>query len=57
MTGGWWQPRATIDGVKMSRKLMFFSSDKAMRELNYHPRPAEEALRDAVDWFLNKWRR
>ncbi len=46
------EPRATVDGVKMSRKYMFFSTDKAKRELGYAPRPADEALRDAVDWFL-----
>jgi dihydroflavonol-4-reductase len=35
----------------MSRKLMYFSSDKARRELGYRSRPALEALRAAVDWF------
>jgi dihydroflavonol-4-reductase len=57
VTGGWWQPQATVDGIRMSKKLMFFSSDKAMRDLNYHPRPADEALQDAVEWFLHRWRR
>lgn len=44
-------PRATVSGVRMARRPMYFSSDKAIRELGYAPRPAEEALRDAVDWF------
>jgi dihydroflavonol-4-reductase len=57
ITGGRWQPQATVDGIRMSKKLMFFSSDKAMQDLNYHPRPADEALQDAVDWFLHHWRR
>jgi dihydroflavonol-4-reductase len=57
LTGGWWQPMATVDGIKMSKKLMFFTSAKAERDLNYHPRPADEALRDAIDWFLHDWRR
>lgn len=35
----------------MARKRMFFSSDKAKRELGYQARPAEEALRDAVTYF------
>ncbi len=45
------EPRVTVDGVRMSRKKMFFSSEKAKRELGYSPRPALEALRDAVEWF------
>lgn len=45
------EPRATVDGVRMARKPMYFSSAKAQRELGYNPRPAEEAIRDAVAWF------
>ncbi|SRR5579885_2301827 len=55
LTGGW-EPQLTVDGLKMSRKLMFFSSRKAETELGYHARPAQEALRDAVQWFLDKRR-
>jgi dihydroflavonol-4-reductase len=51
LTGGG-EPRATVDGVKMSRKLMFFTSNKAEQELGYRARPVDEALKDAVDWFL-----
>jgi dihydroflavonol-4-reductase len=46
------EPRVTVDGVRMSKKHMYFSCDKAKRELHYQPRPAEEALRDAVEWFM-----
>jgi len=45
------EPRATVDGVKLSKKYMFFSIEKARRELGYNPRPVEEALKDAVEWF------
>ncbi len=45
------EPLATVDGVKMSRKRMYFSCQKAERELGYSHRPADEAIRDAVDWF------
>ena len=45
------EPRATVDSVRMAKKLMFFSSDKAMRELGYHYRPARTALADAIEWF------
>jgi dihydroflavonol-4-reductase len=30
---------------------MYFSTAKAMRELGYRPRPASEAIADAVAWF------
>ncbi len=45
------EPRATINGVRMARKRMFFSSAKAIDALGYRPRPAIEGLRDAVAWF------
>jgi dihydroflavonol-4-reductase len=45
------EPLITLDGVRMSRKKMFFSSEKASRELGYGPRPAREAIVDAVSWF------
>lgn len=50
MTGGP-EPRVTVAGVRMARKRMFFSSARARRELGYAPRPAAEALREAVAWF------
>ena len=45
------EPFVTLDGARMSRKKMYFSSAKAMRELGYGPRPAREAIADAVTWF------
>lgn len=45
------EPMLTVDSVRMSRKLMYFSSEKARRELGYSPRPGIEALRDAIEWF------
>jgi dihydroflavonol-4-reductase len=48
--------RVTIEGVRMSRKLMFFSSAKAQRDLGYHYRPAQNALIDAVNWFAQTGR-
>ncbi|WP_342642559.1 hopanoid-associated sugar epimerase [Rhodoligotrophos ferricapiens] len=45
------EPFVTVDGVRMARKKMFFSHAKASRELGYHPRPAREAIVDAVEWF------
>ncbi len=45
------EPRATIDAVNMAKKQMFFSSEKAIRELDYRYRPAQDAIRDAILWF------
>ena len=45
------EPRATLDGIRMARKLMFFSSEKAHRELCYRYRTVIEALQDAISWF------
>jgi dihydroflavonol-4-reductase len=45
------EPRATIDSVRMAKNKMFFSSAKAIRELNYSYRPAKEAIKDAILWF------
>ncbi|TFH07453.1 MAG: NAD-dependent epimerase/dehydratase family protein [Nitrosomonadales bacterium] len=47
------EPRATIDSIRMARKKMFFSSEKAIRELGYQYRPPIEAIKDAVTWFEN----
>ncbi len=45
------EPFTTLDGVRMARRKMYFSSVKASRELGYRPRPAHEAIVDAVGWF------
>ena len=45
------EPLTTLDGVRMSRKKMYFSSAKAERELGYRSRPARAAIADAVNWF------
>jgi dihydroflavonol-4-reductase len=45
------EPFATVDGVRMARHHMFFTSAKAERELGFRARPYREALADAIDWF------
>jgi len=45
------EPRATIDTVRMGKKKMFASSDKAERELGWKIVPVYDALRRAVEWF------
>jgi len=45
------EPFLTLDGLRMARHRMFYSSAKAERELGYRARPRAEALADAIDWF------
>ena len=45
-------PAVPLTAVRMARKRMFFSADKAVRELGLPQTPAERALGDAVEWFL-----
>ena len=35
----------------MAEKKMFFSSDKAKKELHYRPRPSKNAIKDSVNWM------
>jgi dihydroflavonol-4-reductase len=46
--------RVTVEGVRMARKLMFFSSAKAARELGYQWRPPTQAFADAIEWFRDQ---
>lgn len=45
------EPMVTRDGVRLSRKRMYFTSAKSQRELGYAARPATDALTDAICWF------
>jgi dihydroflavonol-4-reductase len=45
------EPVATVESVRMSMKRMYYSSERARRELGYAPRPARDALADALAWF------
>ena len=47
------EPLATIDGVKMAKKPMFYDSQKAMTELGFRPRPVKQAFIDSINWFKN----
>jgi dihydroflavonol-4-reductase len=46
--------RLTLEGLRMSRKRMFFSSAKATQELGYHSRPPQAAFEDALRWFRER---
>ncbi len=45
------EPRATVETVRMGKKKMWASSDKAERELGWKNIPVNDALRRAVEWF------
>jgi dihydroflavonol-4-reductase len=45
-------PIAPLDAVRMARKKMFVSVEKADRELGFAAAPAEIGLRRAVEWYL-----
>ena len=44
-------PRVPLDAVRMARKKMWVSHEKAARELGFQPAPADRALERAVEWF------
>ena len=46
------EPRATVEAVRMGKKMMFASSAKAERELGFVVKPVDEAMRAAVEWFV-----
>jgi dihydroflavonol-4-reductase len=45
-------PAVSLESVRMSRKMMFFSAEKAVRELGLPQSPVETAVSDAVEWFV-----
>jgi dihydroflavonol-4-reductase len=45
------EPRATVEAVRMGKKMMFASSAKAERDLGFKVLPVYHALRSAIDWF------
>jgi len=47
-------PRVPLDAVRMARKKMWVSHEKARRELGFSPAPAQCALERAVEWFQSR---
>lgn len=45
------EPRAPLEGVRMARKKMWVSCDKAKRDLGFTAGPVEQALDKAIRWF------
>lgn len=46
-------PDVPLEGVKMAHKIMYFSWERARRELGYEASPVRPALEKAVRWFIN----
>ena len=46
------EPLTTVDGIRLAKKHMFFSSAKAKQKLGYDSRPAKQAIEDAINWFI-----
>ena len=44
-------PAIPLEGVKMASKKMWFSHERAARELGFIPTPVEEALGRAIAWY------
>jgi dihydroflavonol-4-reductase len=47
-------PRVSLTAVRMARKRMYFSAARAVSELALPQTPVEDALADAVAWFVER---
>ena len=47
-------PMATITGVRLTRRNMFFDPTASLNELGLHPRSIRESARDAVAWYRSQ---
>lgn len=47
-------PLATVTGVRLTRRNMFFDPSASLKELGLRPRPVREAARDAVAWYRSQ---
>ena len=45
------RPRVPLEGVRLARRPMYFTSGKAVRELGLPQTSVDAALAEAVDWF------
>jgi len=46
------EPRATVEAVRMGKKMMFATSTKAERDLGFKVLPIYNELRSAIEWFV-----
>jgi len=50
------EPLLAWDLVKLSGRKLYYSSDKAVRELGYAPTPFEQTVDKTVRWLFNRWK-
>ncbi|HEY9137133.1 MAG TPA: hopanoid-associated sugar epimerase, partial [Terriglobus sp.] len=46
------EPRATVEAVRMGKKMMWASSAKAEKDLGLQVKPIDDALKAAMEWFV-----
>jgi dihydroflavonol-4-reductase len=44
-------PKATLTGVRLTRRTMHFDASRSLQALGLTPRPARQSLADTVDWL------
>jgi dihydroflavonol-4-reductase len=44
-------PKATLTGVRLTRRTMHFDASRSLAELDLRPRPVRQSLADAVAWL------
>jgi dihydroflavonol-4-reductase len=50
-------PKATITGVRLTRRTMHFDARRSLSALDLSPRPVRESLEDAVSWLREQGKR
>ncbi|MFS8512533.1 MAG: hypothetical protein LOD87_02250 [Planifilum fulgidum] len=54
VSGG--EPALAWDLAKLSGRKLYYSSDKAVRELGYSPTPFEKTVEKTVRWLKERWK-
>jgi dihydroflavonol-4-reductase len=49
-------PRATVTGVRLTRRTMHFDASRSLAELQHVPRPVRLSIADAVEWLRESGR-
>ena len=44
-------PKATVTGIRLTRRTMHFDARRSLAELDVRPRPVAQSLADAVEWL------
>jgi dihydroflavonol-4-reductase len=50
-------PQSSVTGVKLCRRSLTFDGSRTWQHLGLTPRPIEESIRDAVNWYRGQQRR